>query len=312
MLINSGVLRKSVMGLPLKEATFLHRGFQSRNHQAQQRLEQIGKLVLQAYNIALEERDVTTVAERLDMIERENRGFAYEGAAMGLMMLDCLTPWQQNRWQQFLVGPGQAYIHLVHIGAGLALGFLRRRLAKPLARMDPFLRWLVPDGYGFLDGYLRTKATFHHHTVPAKLDNYERRVFDHGLGRSLWFVAGADVQQTAVTIAAFPPSRQADLWSGVGLACAYAGGVSRAEIGQLVDLAHRYRSALAVGVTYAARARCHSQNLAESTEAACQIICHMSTAEADAVTHHVEKDLPPDGDMPAWEVWRQRIQAHFS
>ena len=246
------------------------------------------------------------------MIERENRGFAYEGAAMGLSMTDFFIPWGGNRWQRFLDGPGEQYKHLMHIGAGLTLSYLRRPMSTKLAGMDHFLRWLVPDGYGFFDGYLRTKPKYSLHTVPDKLVGYERRVFDHGLGRGLWFVAGADVKYTAVAIDSFPESRQGDLWSGVGLACSYAGGVSRAELKQLVDLAQPYVSDLAVGVTYAARARCHSKNPAESTELASQVICNMSMVEADTVTYKAEENLPPDGELPAWEIWRQRIQSHFA
>ena len=50
MLIDSGTVRKSMMGMPLKEAMFSTRGFQSGSRQAQLRLEKIGKLVLQGYN----------------------------------------------------------------------------------------------------------------------------------------------------------------------------------------------------------------------------------------------------------------------
>src|SRR3712207_8380154 len=53
---------------------------------------------------------------------------------------------------------------------------------------------------------------------------------DQGLGRSLWFVQGADVRRIPATVNAFPAERRPDLWSGLGLACGYAGGRTRAEV----------------------------------------------------------------------------------
>ena len=43
-------------------------------------------------------------------------------------------------------------------------------------------------------------------------------MFDQGLGRSFWFVNGGNPELIAQTIHSFPDSRQADFWSGIGLA----------------------------------------------------------------------------------------------
>ena len=58
------------------------------------RLDQVGKTFLGGYHTALEQGKPERVAAELEGIEPELRGFAYEGAAMGLTLLDSLTPWR--------------------------------------------------------------------------------------------------------------------------------------------------------------------------------------------------------------------------
>ena len=122
---------------------------------------------------------------------------------------------------------------MMHVGLGWALARLRRSVTPYLARLDPLLGWLVVDGYGFHEGYFDWPRYIERRAIPSRLNGYERRVFDQGLGRSLWFVKGADVAAVASAIDTFPSARRDDLWSGVGLACAYAGGCGRAAIESL-------------------------------------------------------------------------------
>src|SRR5262245_60127955 len=96
--------------------------------------------------------------------------------------------------------------------------------------MDPLLRWLAVDGYGFHEAYFHHPRRVTLGEGPRRLTGYERRAYDQGLGRGMWFVEGADVGRLSDTIRRFAESRRADLWGGAGLACAYAGGVYDAAI----------------------------------------------------------------------------------
>jgi hypothetical protein len=148
--------------------------------------------------------------------------------------------------------------------------------------------------------------------VPAHLSPYARRLFDQGLGRAIWFSSGAVVERVAAKISAFPTARQADLWSGVGLACAYAGGVSRTEIETLRTVAGAYKSQLARGAAVAAKGRQQAGNLVPHTELACEVFCGLSSERAAHIIDVTRQDLPPDGVEPAYEVWRRRTQAQFA
>ena len=44
-------------------------------------------------------------------------------------------------------------------------------------------------------------------------------------------------------------------------------------------------------------------------EMACRVLCGCSVEEAAAVTESTLDDLPVDGDVPAYEVWRRRIMS---
>ncbi len=307
-------LRERLLGMAPEEATFARRGFRAGEAAVRERLELLGSAFLQGYHLAVRVGDPAALGPRLNAVGPEVRGFAFEGAAMGLALLDHLTPWRRNRWQAFLAGPGRPHTYMVHVGAGWALARLpwaRHHPERPLARLDPLLRWLTVDGYGFHEGYFHWRRTVERQAIPAGLFGYGRRAFDQGLGRSLWFVGGADVAWIPATIATFPPGRRADLWSGVGLACAYAGGVERAGLEALLARAGPYAPHLAQGAAFAAKARQRAGNPSPHTELACRVLCGLGADAAGAVTDAAVEGLPPDGTAPAYEIWRHRIRAHF-
>ena len=303
-----GQARRRFLGLSPAEASFSRRGFSAGEEEARRRLEKIGVTFLSGYHVALEETGFVTLAHRLAAVETEFRGFAFEGAAMGLALLDCFTPWRKDRWHTFTEGPAKPHIYMMHVGFGWALARLRRSVTSYLARLDPVLGWLVVDGYGFHEGYFGWPRYIERRAIPTRLHGYERRAFDQGLGRSLWFVKGANVAAVTRAIDTFPSARREDLWSGVGLACAYAGGSARAEVESLRAAARGHWPALAQGVAFAAKTRHRAANLNPHIEAVCRLICGHSAEGAAAITDAALEDLREEGGLPAYEVWRRRIQ----
>lgn len=306
------LVRRLALGLSVEEATFARRGFAPGDPALQAHLERIGRTFIEGYDAALEEVSTDDLGARLDATPAELRGFAYEGAAMSLALRDALAPWNRTRHARFLAGIGAPHVYMVHVGAGLALARLRLRPARYMARRDPLLAWLAVDGYGFHEGYFHPARSFARHRRPAHLRGYERRVFDQGLGRSLWFVACADVDRIAAEMRRFVPERRADLWSGVGLACAYAGAVGPSELLGLRHRAGPYRPHLAQGAAFAAQARIRAGIPAPHTDRACVALCGMTAVDAAALTEATVRDLPRDGVEPAYAVWRRRLREHFT
>ncbi len=280
-------LRRKLLGISVAETSFARRGFRGGEAAVRDRLERIGRTFLQGYHAALEEGRPEALGYHLDGVDAEFRGFAFEGAAMALALLDHMMPQRGNRVAGFLGGPGADHLYMVHVGVGWALArlpWLRGDPRRCLARLDPLLRWLALDGYGFHEGYFSWRRFVEREAVPVHLSGYAPRAFDQGLGRSLWFVDGSDAGRIAATVAAFAPERRADLWSGVGLACAYAGGADRSAIETLREAAGPHRPHLAQGAAFAAKARQRACNPQDHTDCACGVLCGMSADEAAVVT----------------------------
>ena len=127
----------------------------------------------------------------------------------------------------------------------------------------------------------------------------------------MWFVKCADVESIADTISLFPQDRQTDLWSGVGLACAYAGGIKRADIEAMKIASGSFSLQLAQGAAFAAKARDRAGNPAPHTELACRILCGVSGEDAAKITELAHEGLGGDGFEPAYEMWRRRVQTRF-
>jgi len=304
--------KRNLLKIAPEEVTFARRGFASSSREVREHLENIGRTFVSGYHTALECDDSAALTASLNAIPEEMRGFAFEGAAMALCLLDCLMPWRRSRLDAFLTGPAADHTYMVHVGAGWALARLKRRVDGPLQRWDPLLRWLAIDGYGFHEGYFHPQLAIERQERPGQWSGHTLCVFDQGLGRSLWFVNGADPDRIQATIHRFAPNRHADLWSGVGLACAYAGGVDRAMVEATRCAAGPFLPELAQGAAFGAKARQRADNPADHTEIACRVFCSMSAADAARVTDAALVDLASEGAQPAYAIWRRRIQNRFS
>jgi hypothetical protein len=299
-----------VFGISPDETKFSKRGFQPAEPEAQARLEQVGRAFVAGYDAALRAGRPDGIAVRLGAVAPELRGFAFEGAAMGFSILDIVLPWRRDRFRRFVEDEGAPHFYMALIGTGWALARLHRPIESALKRLDPLYGWLALDGYGFHEGYFCHPRSIEQQLVPARLQGYARRAFDQGLGRSMWFVCGADVERIAATAGRFSPERRADLWSGIGLACAYAGGMPRTTIERLRVLAGQHAAELAQGAAFAAKARQHAGNPVEHTDAACAVLCGCSATRAAAMIDEAQMELPRGDDVePGYEVLRQRVQA---
>ncbi|MCP3904369.1 MAG: DUF1702 family protein [Planctomycetes bacterium] len=297
-----------MLGIDPDAATFARRGFAPTDEAAQARLESIGRTFILGYRAALEEPRAEPLAHRLDEVERERRGWAFEGAAMGLTMLDLLTPWNRSRMKEFLHGPARSHVYMAHIGIGWALARLRRGVDRLPRYVDPLLRWLVVDGYGFHQGYFHPKRYIFKHLSSKKMNGYAERAFDHGLGRSVWFVGGADVDRITAIIEEFSINRRRDLWAGVGLASAYAGGTGASALEKLHRNATKYMPHVRQGVAFAAKARELATNAAAHTDLAARILCGVSAVRASEICETTLSNLATESGDRSYESWRQKIR----
>ncbi|MEU8775847.1 DUF1702 family protein [Streptomyces sp. NPDC048606] len=306
-------LRRRVLTPNVRETQLETRGFHVKNAAAKHQLETVGATFLQGYAYAVEARSAAQAEEWLETVPLAYRGFAYEGAGMGAVMLDSLTG-GTKRLDGLLAGEGSRHDYMIYVGIGWAMARLPRFLWPDVDRYDPVLRWLILDGYGFhqayfhTDGYVRDPLADHPFSWKGGSDAYSARVLDQGIGRALWFVGGTDPEVVAGLIAAYPEHRHGDLYAGSGLACTYAGSADEDELRRFGELAGAHLPNLAQGSAFASEARVKAGTVIDHTVMAARVLCGGRTPEEAA---RVCLELRPThcdgGEVPAFETWRQQI-----
>ncbi|MCY2965434.1 MAG: DUF1702 family protein [Planctomycetota bacterium] len=268
-----------------QEVTFARRGFVPRRAEACRHLEEVGTAFVMGYNLAVTTPALDDLIRRLNEVCAARVGFAFEGAAMGLGILDALPFAHVNRWSR-LLSAAPEHNYMLHVGLGWAwarIPWKRWRLSSQIERLDPLLCWLAIDGLGFHDAFFSTRRVVTEHRLP-RVAGYSRRAFDQGVGRALWFVCCADPQAVRETLVAFPADRHQDLWAGVGLAMTYAGGVPVEDVASLVEFAGPHRADLAQGAAFAAQARRRAGNPTEHADSVCQWIWGRSADATAQIT----------------------------
>jgi hypothetical protein len=300
--------------LPLRRALSLRPGsldlhtpgFTAAPPVLQQSLSSVVNAFATGYNGALERQEAWST---LTSVPHPLRGFAVEGAAMSSALLDLLTLSGGRRLRLLGASDGTRYIHLIHVGAGWAFARLRVRPWRGISYAAPLLRWLAWDGWGFHQAYFHPRQVLERQWVERAARTAVRPVRDQGAGRALWFYAGADPGHIAAVIARFPPTRQPDLWAGIGLAAAYTGAQPPDVAERLTALAGEHRDHVAQGAAFAAKAHELSGGTPRMPAEAIWALTGASPGAAAEWTDAAYATAVQQADTPAaYEHWRALIR----
>lgn len=320
-----GTLRRLVLTPSMASITFAHRGFPVTPDETTERLEAIPRSVVCGFEWGIEIGRRCELERRLDLVQPDLRGFAYEGATMAATVRDVL-PGGGGRTRDLLHNGGRRHIFLAYIGIGFAMA----RLPKPLWRKvlpdlsespyHPVMSWLAVDGYGFDRAYFDTARWVGEQQVPAAYPwqgspEYFPRAFDQGVGRALWFVHGGRADAVAAAVHRFAESRRPDLWSGVGLAATFAGGAP--GLARLRELSGPAWPELALGVVFAIKARDYAGHVPQHSVRAAGDLARLSVREAVGIADGtapapVTGVVPARERAPEYERWRERIRARLT
>lgn len=297
----------SMFKVSYQEVTPQKRGFVFNNAVSSAHLENIGISFLDGYHHSLDLNCTDFICRSMDQKEKKYRGFSYEGAAMGLAIKDVFRFKRNRLIPAFLADKGNKHVYMSHVGIGWAYARLPFNVEKELLNYDPLLRWLIIDGFGFHQAYFKTKQYVYEKKLP-NLSDFARHVFYQGLGRCLWFVYGANVGTIGAAILSFPEIYQADLWSGIGLACVYAGEVEMEELALLKSKAGNYLPNLLQGTAFAAKARERAGVVTGYTEASVLALTGLSVAEAAKITDAAIAEIPSGLDSSSqYQSWKNII-----
>jgi hypothetical protein len=319
----TGSVRRLVFTPELADVTFAKRGFPGVSEApaaVTQRLELIPQSVICGFEWGIDSRGQWEVERRLATVDPELRGFACEGVTMAFTILDAMG--RGHRTQDLLRGAGRPHVLLAYIGMGFAMARLPRRLwpkVIPDLSGDPYyptMSWLAVDGYGFDRAYFQTRRWVDEQRVPTPYSwdgnpEYFLRAVDQGIGRALWFICGARVLDVAAAVERFATQRRPDLWSGVGLAAAFAGGVDAEGLAALLRASGPHSAELATGAVLAVKARSHAGFVPSHAAVAASALAGLTVPAAAALADDGAVHAG-DGRLPAYELWRQNIAAHFT
>jgi hypothetical protein len=191
------------------------------------------------------------------------------------------------------------------------LGFARERARRGLLAEEPLLGWLALDGAGFHDGFFHAQRVVVERARAPRLTEPAARAYDQGVGRSLWFFHGAERERIAETLARFEQERRGELWSGVGLACAYAAGEDETLVRALLDAAGAWRAHFAQGVAFAVEARACADNPTPETAAVARLVWGRSCAELARVVALALEESEGAGGRTRYESWRAALRDRF-
>jgi hypothetical protein len=318
-----GSIRRLVLTPSLAQVTFSKRGFPVTPSAATEQLEAIPQAVICGFEWGIDTRSQWELERRLTLVRPEMQGFAYEGATMATTVLDAMRGGHGHKTADLLNGPGEQHIFLAYIGIGFAMARLPRTLWKTVlpdlteSPYHPTMSWLAVDGYGFDRAYFDTRRWVDEQYVPKPYPwqgnaGYFRRAIDQGIGRALWFIHGAQAAEVIEAVRRFDGHRQADLWSGVGLAATFAGGCSPEGLSLLRRHAGEYRAELALGMVFAVKARAYAGFVPTHTDTAAAALADLSIAAAVELADGTAVHGSTSDTTPPYEFWRQKIRAHFA
>jgi hypothetical protein len=111
-------------------------------------------------------------------------------------------------------------------------------------------------------------------------------------------------------IAGLGPARQADLWAGLGLALAYAGGADVAALSAVRLAAGERWKYLAQGAAFGAEAHARAGHAPDDTADALRILSSVDAEAAVRTVRYTRDQLPQTEtpEMPRYEMWRCAVQ----
>lgn len=316
---------RRLFGLAIDDARPERRGLPAQSAAMADHLRRIGEAFLLGYHRALAGEGGAELAAAVEAeVPFGWRLFGHEGVGFGLSLRDAVLPrvFRATRLREYVEGPGALFRYAALVGSGWSFARWPRRPDRALAGIDPLLRWIAFDGYGFHRSFFAWSATVEARRVPRRLRGYARRAFDLGVGRCLWFALGMEPERIAGTIARFPEERRGPLWSGVGLAAVVAGGGDAERLAGLRAAAGPRAGDLAQGAAFGAMLRAKADEVTPSAREACPALCGLEVSEASDL---VERERPRSGEAgelhevgearnadaaePVYEVWRRRTRA---
>ncbi len=309
-----GPIRSVLLGTGADVPPLGRPGFAAPSPATKAELERVATHLATSIDVAVRSKNNDELIAHIETLPQQYRGFAFEGAATGLAAVDSITPFSR-RAHDLIAGPAAAHDLTMYVGVGLALGRIPRPFWRKVFPKHPSYRWLAIDGYGFYNAFFRTEKYIGRHFAEDRYPRWMgdraplRRAADQGIGRALWFVSGGSPEGVAKLVDEFDASRHADLWSGIGIATTFAGGVEASDLEAILARVPQFREPLAAGSAMVAKIRQQADSAIPHTHAAVRAYTGRTLDEAAALIDRAFAEVPQDGTAAGYQAWRDHLGA---
>lgn len=233
---------------------------------ALQNTEKIKAVFLETQLFYATHDDMPALIAYLEQAEKEFSSIAYESASMAIALKSFEADTFPDAWLSFTNGPAAAHQAQVYVGLGWAIAKSQFPFLAAVEKLDSQFYFRIADGCGYYDGSFRRRQTIINKQLPDYLPGTAMPMYYQGVGRSIWYTEKADIHTIHSKIETFAAEKQADLWRGVGIAVAYVGGCTDADLKTLFQYAGTNGSQLAHGAALAAGSRTKAGTMTPDTD----------------------------------------------
>ncbi len=277
----------------------------------QGKMDTIQNTFLRVQDLFYESPDWKRHVAELDSAYVEFRSIAYESASMSIALEDLKQGEQLTNWFQFLNEAASAHATQVHVGLGWAFAQALKNPITYLPELNPMMRYRVLDGYGYYEGIFRRRRSIINHLKLQVEDTVASSALDQGIGRSIWYLNKGNINDAKAMIESFAVDRHKDLWRGLGIAIAYAGGCGEETLQEIFSKADSYKTQLATGAVMALFSRDSAKYISADTELACKVWCKQNAEEILELNYSIKSKLNLQSD-DAYAKWIGELEQCFS
>jgi hypothetical protein len=269
-------------------------------------LKHTSQIFQRGFICALKERQVTLAVAQDAAEDPLQVGVFIEGASMACTLMDMFMPWRNDRWQKLFMAVGDRHPVQLYLGRGMAISQANQSVTKHLEQFDELLSPFVVDGYAFHSALFGSTDFASHRGSDCQ--GHLQKVLDQGIGRSYWFASGGNTDKILAKVANMPESRHRELWVGLGVASAYAGGSSPADLSALAVASGHHRGSLGQGAVFAAYVRNLAGNQAEHTNVACKIFSSFDARQAAKIVEGAFRRVRSKKGFVAYHDWQSKVR----
>ena len=271
------------------------------------RMVQIREVFQEIESWASEKDDFNQIVSHLHSYDGEFKSITYEATSMVLAERD-LTNGGLKTWKSFAYQHGLDHSTQIHIGLGWALAKTNTVFSSIESILDDYGKYRVLDGAGYYNGVFRGRRAIRNRELPTDIDGFALESYVQGLGRSMWYISKGDVTKTLEMISSFDDQHQPALYRGLGVACAYVGGLSVPEL-KVLKKQCTHLPQFQTGVLLATKSRMEAGLMNLFTANACSSICGMDMDDVRMITEEATVKL--EGEENPFPRYIAGIDAFF-